>query len=505
MKAFDRVPREILFIKLYNFGIRGKMLRVIQDIYHNNKARILLGKYLSPEFSISSGVMQGSKLGPILFIIFINDLLETLNDSGLGANIESLIISCLGFADDIVLTSDCPKKMQKLIDICFQWAQQNHMKFNSDKCKVMVLNKPWKSISFTLNNKILDIVKSYKYLGITFANRRLTSLYTEYFALMLEKANRRLQCIKHYGFHKDGLRPETAIKMYKLLVRPILEYGAQVLIFNHHYLSPKTIKNRVLNRTSDFVEKIEHFQNQALKSLLGCPKSSSPAVVRLFSGVESMVSRIDLLQLRYFWKLSRSDENNIAHTVFNLRKKRFLATKKGFLHEIFNLCCKYDIVNLWHGNLQTALNPKSFLKQKVLAFNFREDFEVGRNKSCGFVDVYLKNSYFDLEGYQLVQPFKQFDFFASAKARSLIIKVLLYPRVFKVDCKLCSNGFKNIFDHYVHNCNYVRTQRKRLRNILIFYNFSKEYISNKRMFLLSCLEKRSWTKRLTSFLEEVGY
>ena len=164
-----------------------------------------------------------------------------------------------------------------------------------------------------------------------------------------------------------GLRPDTAIKMYKLLVRPILEYGAQVLIFYHYYLNPGKHRNRNLNKPGDFVEKIENFQNLALKNLLGCPKSSSPAVVRLFSGVEPMACRIDLLQLRYFWKILHSDENSIAYTVLKLRKKQFLATKNGFLHEIFNLCCKYDMINIWHGNQFFNISPKLFSKRKVLA------------------------------------------------------------------------------------------------------------------------------------------
>ena len=143
--------------------------------------------------------------------------------------------------------------------------------------------------------------------------------------------------------------------------------GAQVLLFYHYYLNPGKHRNRNLNKPGDFVEKIENFQNLALKNLLGCPKSSSPAVVRLFSGVEPMACRIDLLQLRYFWKILHSDENSIAYTVLKLRKKQFLATKNGFLHEIFNLCCKYDMINIWHGNQFFNISPKLFSKRKVLA------------------------------------------------------------------------------------------------------------------------------------------
>ena len=75
-KAFDTVPRDKLFKKLWRAGIRGKMFRVIQDLYTDNRATIKVGGHLSKSFEIQRGVMQGSKLGPILFNIFINDLLE---------------------------------------------------------------------------------------------------------------------------------------------------------------------------------------------------------------------------------------------------------------------------------------------------------------------------------------------------------------------------------------------------------------------------------------------
>ena len=66
-KAFDRVPRQLLFYQLYKFGVRGMMFRVIEDIYTRHKARDKIGKNLSPEFEIQLGVLQGSKLGPLLF------------------------------------------------------------------------------------------------------------------------------------------------------------------------------------------------------------------------------------------------------------------------------------------------------------------------------------------------------------------------------------------------------------------------------------------------------
>ena len=104
----------------------------------------------------------------------------------------------------------------------------------------------------------------------TITSRRLTSLYTDYFKKIKEKANQRLQCIKHWGFHKDGLRPETALKLYKLLIRPILEYGAQVLIYDHYYLKPKLVAETSLDREADFVKQLEQFQTCAGARALRC-------------------------------------------------------------------------------------------------------------------------------------------------------------------------------------------------------------------------------------------
>ena len=196
----------------------------------------------------------------------------------------------------------------------------------------MVLNRSSTNLIFTLNNEPLEIVKKYKYLGVTITSRRLTSLYTDYFNKIKQKADKRLQCIKHWGFHKDGLRPETALKLYKLLIRPILEYGAQVLIYDHYYLKPNSVANTSLDREADFVKQLEQFQTKAIKFLLGCPKSTSPAIVRLFSGIEPLASRFDLLKLRYFWRISHGDENNIAVQVFNKRRKNFFSVRKGFIH-----------------------------------------------------------------------------------------------------------------------------------------------------------------------------
>ena len=132
------VIRDLLFSKISKAGIRGKMFRVIENLFSSNPAQVLVDGFLSPTFSIDRGVLQGSKLGPILFNLFINDLLERLNNSNLGVTVGDIQVSALGYADDIVLVTDCPKKAQSLLNICQSWANENNMFLNTSKCKVMV-------------------------------------------------------------------------------------------------------------------------------------------------------------------------------------------------------------------------------------------------------------------------------------------------------------------------------------------------------------------------------
>ena len=119
--------------------------------------------------------------------------------------------------------------------------------------------------------------------------------------------------------------------------------------------------------------------------------------------------------------------------------------------------------------------------------------------------MYLQNKFLYQEDYQLIEPFKTFNFFSSTRARSLIIKVLLYPRDFKVDCDLCDGSFTHIFNHYVYDCANLKTLRQHLRNMLNFYNFPKNCILNNTKFLATCLQKKAWTKCLTDFLKDAFY
>ena len=125
------------------------------------------------------------------------------------------------------------------------------------------------------------------------------------------------------GFHKDGLRPETAVRMYKILVRPILEYGAKVLSYKHYYFTDRNVQK--IEESTDMNKKIEKFQNRVLKKLIPCPKNTPPELLRLITGTMPIAGGIDMLKLRYFWKLQHAGKENIAHLVYPGIRENFLS------------------------------------------------------------------------------------------------------------------------------------------------------------------------------------
>ena len=119
----------------------------------------------------------------------------------------------------------------------------------------------------------------------------------------------------------DGSRIETSVRMYKLLVRPILEYGAQVLIYIKNFIVYKSSKSVDIAELTAYAKKLDNFQTKFLKRLLNCPRYGPPTIVRLFAGVEPIAARLDFLKLRYFWRLS--------NPILNQFLKKFMILKRG--------------------------------------------------------------------------------------------------------------------------------------------------------------------------------
>ena len=170
-KAFDMVNRAALLHKLELYNISGPFLNIIKDMYQSVRCSVKIGNSLSPSFSTKSGVKQGCILSPTLFSLFINDLNRNFDEKCDQVLIGERLLSCLLYADDIVLLSKSAEGLQNALNCLSEFCLRWNLKVNINKTKVIIFNKSGKILkgfSFTFDDEIVEVVNEYKYLGIIF-------------------------------------------------------------------------------------------------------------------------------------------------------------------------------------------------------------------------------------------------------------------------------------------------------------------------------------------------
>lgn len=129
-KAFDRVSHPILLQKLYGFGISGSLLQWCESYLNHRQQRVVLDGVSSSWSEVSSGVPQGSLLGPLFFVIFISDLPEAV----LPGNTIALCAADCKSSRIFDSVSD-QNLFQEDLNNLHQWSSRNYMDFNVTKCK----------------------------------------------------------------------------------------------------------------------------------------------------------------------------------------------------------------------------------------------------------------------------------------------------------------------------------------------------------------------------------
>ena len=216
-KAFDTVPHVRLLSKLEHYGITGPILNWISVFLKGREQRVLVGGAASSQTSVDSGVPQGTVLGPLLFLLHINDLPQVVS-----SQVRLFADDCLLYRD--IRCRDDQVALQRDLDALRNWGDIWGMRFNAAKCNVLRISrsKTPHTNFYTLGGHILDEVNQAKYLGITITNELSWSAHTD---ITTNKAHSTL------GFLRRNLRgcpsklKETA---YISLVRSTLEYAATV-------------------------------------------------------------------------------------------------------------------------------------------------------------------------------------------------------------------------------------------------------------------------------------
>ena len=211
-KAFDTVSHYRLLIKLEAMGFSVNMLNIIKDFLSDRVMNVKVGDAVSKEKPVLSGVPQGSVLGPLLFLLFINDLPESMKN-------EIKI-----FADDVKMVVDPMQNQTVLSDLheLLIWESVWLLKFNIEKCKVLHIGKNNPKNNYMFLNSILNTCSTEKDLGVTF-NEKLN--FVDHIYTSISKAKSSLAWFLRNTLSRDSYVMKTA---YKSLVRHNLEYCCQV-------------------------------------------------------------------------------------------------------------------------------------------------------------------------------------------------------------------------------------------------------------------------------------
>ena len=301
-KAFDSVSHDIILHKLKTFyNVDGVLLQFVKNYLENREQHVHLDGERSNVLSVHSGVPQGSILGPLLFVLFINDMHKAV----------SIDTSIALYADDTKIWREitCENDqsiLQQDIDSLYIWSIENKMKFHPNKCKVLaVTNKrltyhlPFYEFVYMLNGTPLDYVESQTDLGVIFNGKLNWSAHCRNQAV---KANQRLGLIRRTCHFTMCSKQRRAL--YLTLVRSIFEHCSPIW-------SPQTLGNLTL---------FDQIQRRGVKWILKEPFVS-------YSDSEFLAKqyKIDLLPMKYkFLHTDLALFHNVVHEAVNITMPKYI-------------------------------------------------------------------------------------------------------------------------------------------------------------------------------------
>ena len=292
---------------------------------------VSLNESLTDWFYTLNGCRQGDVTSPTAFGIVINDLIKELKYTGIGINVNDLIICCLAYADDIALIADSPENLQELLSVAYQWCNKWRFIINPSKSNVVHYRNPPKAqtkFKFSLGNNgpKLDVVDSYKYLGI-YLDQYLT--FNKATEVLSNASGRALgSMISKYKSMKE-MGYSTYSALFRSLVCPVMDYGAAIWGGKSY-----DNLNNVFNRAQRFFTGVHRL----------CPIDGFQGDM----GWQSNRNRWKLETLRFWNRLIGTDKNRLVYKVFDWDMTCHQTTNKSnFAAKVKQILCEIDMKTLY--------------------------------------------------------------------------------------------------------------------------------------------------------------
>ena len=289
-KAFDRVNHEKLIQCLQQVDINGKDLKLIRNLYWNQKAFIRTDYGLSPEIQIKRGVRQGCVLSPCLFNLYTENIFrETKCDKGI--KIGGKTINNLRYADDTVLLAETKEDLQLIINEVNKVGKEYGMKMNANKTKTMVITRKENTpqIKLEIDGTEIKQVQNFKYLGQTISDDGKCDVEI---TKRIEIARGAFNNLKG-ALLSSNISLNTKKRIIKCYVWSTLLYGCETW----------TVTQSHINKLQAF----EMWVYRKLKRISWMDKITNEDVLKKVNAKRYVVPTIKLRKISYFGHMVRRD------------------------------------------------------------------------------------------------------------------------------------------------------------------------------------------------------
>ena len=384
-KAFDRVDRSLLWHKLIYENVSSKFVRAMKSMYNVVKSCVRYKSSLSGFVNSQNGLKQGDPSSPLMFMMFINDIIDNIN-----TNLENIFtlqdmqLFMLLYADDAVVFSTSRESLQSMLNdielYCGTWG----LKINTSKTKVMIFEKGRPTTcDLYLNNVKLEVVNSFKYLGVhIFKNGHWLRMQKR----LAQHANYALHNLFSI-FKQTELPISDKCKLFDALVGSILNYSSEVW-------------------GTYEAKDVEMIHTKYCRWVLNVIRSTN------ISGLYGELGRVPMIvyrkfhMLKYWSKLLKSGENTITKKVYNMLKSDAdTGVSYGGSNWAYQIESILDDIGLSYVWLQQAEIdvPLSLIKQRLFDSYYQSWYSNINNSNrllsyAGFKHEFKFEKYLDFIG-----------------------------------------------------------------------------------------------------------
>jgi hypothetical protein len=290
-QAYDRTWREGMFYRLWEAGIRGKCWRVIVDFYENNRACVNTNYGRSAGYAVKIGVLQGSVLSPILFLIFINPVIEKVKE--LGLDIGGMLIAALLFCDDICIVATTQEQRTLILAAVTNFLKLWRTEVNATKSHLV--SPPGSATDdVVINGQHFKHKMAATYLGIEVDGVRV--LTRKHVLRKLAKGRAMLKRLSSIGIKPGQLRPDITAQLIVALVNSKVTYGFELL-----------------NQDSSRMALLDQTQLQIGAEVLGLPTTTPTGVILAEMGLPPMHYRAARAVLILANKIQRDSDDYLSN------------------------------------------------------------------------------------------------------------------------------------------------------------------------------------------------